>query len=113
MVPKKEGFEMKKSELTAMIIDELKALAKKMKINLPAGAKKADIVDALMAADTAAPAKSRKQVVAKKFAGSKQTEEKKRARQAPAEKTGRPSDREWKMPAGVEEPLVATGVRVV
>jgi len=98
---------MKKSELTAMILDELKALAKKMKVKLPAGAKKADIVDTLLAADTAAPVKSRKQVVAKKSAGSKLTEEKKRAPQAPAEKAGRPSSHEWKMPAGVEEPLIA------
>ncbi len=98
---------MKKSELTAMIFDELKALAKKMKVKLPAGAKKGDIVDALMAADAAAPVKSRKQAVAKKTAESKQAEEKKRAIRAPAEKSGRPSGHEWKMPAGVEEPLIA------
>ncbi len=98
---------MKKTELTAMILDDLKALAKKMKIKLPAGAKKAEIVDALMASTAAAPVKSKKQTVAKKSAESKQTEEKKRTRQAPAEKSGRPSDRGWKMPAGVEEPLIA------
>lgn len=98
---------MKKSELTAMILDELKALAKKMKIKLPAGAKKADIVDALMMANTVAPAKRKKQVVAKKSMESKQTEEKKRAPQAPAEEAGRPFSHEWKMPAGVEEPLIA------
>jgi hypothetical protein len=98
---------MKKSELTAMIIDELKALAKKMKIKLPAGAKKAEIVDALMAADAAASIKSRKQAVAKKPAESKRAVEKKPARRASAEKSGRPSSHEWKMPAGIEEPLIA------
>ncbi len=98
---------MKKSELTAMTIDALKALAKKMKVNLPAGAKKAEIVDALMTAHTAAPAKGRKQVTEKKSVESIRTEEKKRSVRAPAEKPGRPSAREWKMPPGVEEPLIA------
>ena len=68
---------MKKTELTAMTLDALKALAKKVKAKLPAGAKKADIVDVLMAADTAAPVMSRKQVAVKKSAESKQTAEKK------------------------------------
>jgi len=38
---------MKKNELTSMTVAELKALAKKKKISLPAGARKADIVMAL------------------------------------------------------------------
>jgi len=41
---------MKKTDLKTMIVAELKALAKKMKIKLPADARKADIVDALAAA---------------------------------------------------------------
>ena len=98
---------MKKAELTAMTFDALKALAKKVRAKLPAGAKKADIVDVLMAADTAAPVMSRKQVAVKKSAESKQTAEKKGAVRTPAAKPGRPSGSEWKMPAGVEEPLMA------
>lgn len=41
---------MKKADLTAMTIAELKALARKRKITVPGSAKKADIVDALLGA---------------------------------------------------------------
>jgi hypothetical protein len=41
---------MKKTELLSMLVRDLKALAKKMKIEVPERAKKADIVDVLLAA---------------------------------------------------------------
>jgi hypothetical protein len=40
---------MKKTELVAKTVAELKALAKKKKISLPSGAKKDDVIKALMA----------------------------------------------------------------
>jgi hypothetical protein len=54
---------MTKNELTSLTLAELKALAKKKKVAVPAGARKADIVPALLAA-TAGPAK--KQATRKK-----------------------------------------------
>lgn len=39
---------MKKTDLLAMVVDELKALAKKMKIVLPVRARKAEIIDTVM-----------------------------------------------------------------
>ena len=47
-----KGVEMKKSELTAMTVVELKALAKKRNVSLSAGDKKADIIKALVAVST-------------------------------------------------------------
>jgi len=45
---------MKKSDMLSMVIDELKALAMKMKIVLPVRAKKAEIIDALLTKAAAA-----------------------------------------------------------
>lgn len=56
---------MKKEELAAKTIAELKALAKKRKISLPAGAKKADLVKALIKAGPAASPKAKKPVAKK------------------------------------------------
>ena len=97
---------MKKSELLAMIVSELKALAKKMKVTLPSGAKKADIVGALSAAfqrknknkTTAARKTSR----TRRKAGGKRVPAGK-----PAEAPVAAPAREWKLPPGAEEPLMA------
>jgi hypothetical protein len=87
-----------------MTIDKLKALAKKMNVNLPAGAKKAEIIGAL-SEGAAAPSNGRKPI-AKKTEGNKKTEGRKKAASTPTEK--KPDrTRGWKMPAGAEEPLLA------
>lgn len=96
---------MKKTELTAMTVDALKALAKKLKVVLPSGARKADIINALAADDTGSLTKTRKPV-AKKSTPEKKPAEQKRTGRIPVEK--KPDRvREWKMPAGSEEPLLA------
>ena len=103
---KEGGLSMKKSELLAMIVSELKALAKKMKVTLPSGAKKADIVGALSAAfqrknknkTTAARKTSR----TRRKAGGKRVPAGKPA----AAPVAAPA-REWKLPPGAEEPLMA------
>jgi len=59
---------MKKGELSAMTIAELKALAKKRKISMPAVAKKVDIIKALADAAPKAARKPAKSVVSKKAA---------------------------------------------
>jgi hypothetical protein len=117
---------MEKNELTSMTVAELKALAKKKKISLPAGAKKADIVKVLA---KGAPASSKSkgasagktvkavrkvktpEAAAKKKPAGKTAAAKKPAEQntsRPAMTTGQPPVRRpWQMPAGVEEPLMA------
>ncbi len=94
---------MKKSELTAMAVNELKALAKKMKVVLPAGAKKADIVKAL-----SAPTLAKKKTVVKKASLSRKPAAPKRApARRPAKAPATAPVREWKLPPGAEEPLMA------
>jgi len=56
---------MKKSELLAMVVTELKALAKKMKVSLPSGATKAEFVAALSTAFKKAETKKTGAVKAK------------------------------------------------
>jgi hypothetical protein len=94
---------MKKSELLAMAVSELKALAKKMKVTLPSRAKKADIVEALSGAvKRAGKTAGRKTSVTRKPAA--------RKRALAREPAGAPSStpvREWKLPPGAEEPLMA------
>jgi hypothetical protein len=95
---------MKKSELLAMVVSELKALAKKMKVSVPLGAKKADIVEALSAAFKA----TEKTAAVKRTPGARKTAARKRGpagKQSEAPATA--PVREWKMPPGAEEPLMA------
>jgi hypothetical protein len=95
---------MKKSELSAMIVSELKALAKKMKVDLPTGAKKADIVEAL----SAALQRNNRTAAAKKTSGSGKTIVRKGApAKKPAQAPAAAPAREWKLPPGAEEPLMA------
>jgi hypothetical protein len=135
---------MKKSELTAMTVVELKALAKKRKVSLSAGDKKADIMKALIAVSTTMkPARKRavaslKQAVRKSDTSAKKFAKKTVAKKAVVAKgstkkavktskgatiprpvarkrstsAGKKSPktvlvREWKLPPGVEEPLMA------
>jgi hypothetical protein len=124
---------MEKSELAAKTVAELKTLAKKKKVSLSAGVKKADIIKALLAA-----VKSVKPVVKRAAASVKKTATKaaavvtkKVAAKPAARKTVPPKAgaagakpvqkkttsveparvstpvREWKMPPGAEEPLMA------
>jgi hypothetical protein len=120
---------MKKEDLSSLTIAELKALAKKKKITLPASAKKTDIMKALggkPAKKSAAPKKAaaKKKTAAKKKAAArpgraagKKTAAKKTApkRTAPKKRpiAGRPAAktaeqtpplREWQMPGGWEAP---------
>jgi hypothetical protein len=110
---------MKKTELQTMVVKELKALAKKMNIKMPSGARKVDIVESLFAAfrkkgntsiaknGNAAKSAGIKKSAAPKNAAPKKQDVPKRipvhkpAPEAPAAK------REWKMPPGTEEPLMA------
>lgn len=121
---------MKKNDLTSKTVVELKALAKKNKISLPAGSKKADIIKALAGGVTASSkskgkavvkavsrAKASKTAARKSTAGKRAGTTKKAAakkkpaakkagpRAAPAVKV--PARRPWKMPPGTEEPLLA------
>jgi len=130
---------MKKSDLTAKTVAELKALAKKRKVSLSAGSRKDDIIKALIAvAKVVKPAATRAVASVKKAAKKvavpvKKTLTKKElaakpaakkavksgksatARKAPAKKrtpSREPAPksapaREWKLPPGVEEPLMA------
>ena len=128
---------MKKSDLTAMTVAELKALAKKEKASLSAGGKKADIIKALAAvavkpageravaslkkktskiAASVKKSAAKKAVVAKpakkqtvksgKGATTPKPEAKKRS---PAGKKSPKTNpvRSWKLPPGLEEPLLA------
>jgi hypothetical protein len=121
---------MKKNELSAKTIAELKALAKKNKIALPAGAKKADMVKALATTAATAAKKTVKPAVKKavktsaaksaektvktasmkkkgtaKALPKKRTATRKTAAAKPVKETM--PRREWQMPSGVEEPLMA------
>ncbi len=112
---------MKKTELTAMTVAALKALARKRKVSLLAGGKKSDFVDALTAASgkAAAPVKrsaSKKRIVAKpvdakavKSGKSATTRKPKAKKRAPAgtKKPKATPVRKWKLPPGIEEPLMA------
>jgi len=134
-----KGVEMKKSDLTAKTVAELKALAKKRKVSLSTDSKKDDIIKALMAvAKVVKPAAKRavasvkkaakkiavpvtktvtKKALAAKPATKKTAKSRKSAvaRKAPAKKrtpSRKPAPkatpvREWKLPPGVEEPLMA------
>jgi hypothetical protein len=101
---------MKKSELTAMTVAELKALAKKKRVSLPAGGKKTDIISALTApakgkkATTKKPAK--KKQAAKKAVASKKPAAKKTVKAGKRSKAT-PPKHEWKKPPSLEEPLMA------
>jgi hypothetical protein len=117
---------MKKSELQTMVVSELKALARKMKLKVQTSAKKSDIV-ALLAA--AFKQKNNKPAVIKnnntvKTAGATKNSTPARtvnAGRKPASKplpevkpsVAKPSvevpptGREWKVPPGTEEPLMA------
>lgn len=123
---------MKKNEVSSMTVAELKALAKKKKISLPAGAKKADIVMVLAKGvpsssggkGTAAgktvkavrKAKTPKAAVIKKqagkAAGTKKPAVKKKFAVPKANRSAMtaeqaPLRRPWQTPAGAEEPLLA------
>ncbi len=108
---------MKKAELLEMVVSELKALAKKMKIAVPVRAKKTDIIDALLAAakkekKPAATAKVAKKTAVKSKAKVKQAGIVKAASspgRSPESKIPEPTApvHDWKMPPGAEEPLLA------
>ena len=104
---------MKKAELAAKTVTELKALAKKKKISLPAGAKKDDVIKALMASGTRTKAEkpSGKKKAAPKKAAAPKRPVRRTAVSAPVVKTvkepAKAPARRWEMPAGVEEPLMA------
>lgn len=129
---------MKKTELTAMTVAELKALAKKKKVSLSAGGKKSDIIDALTAVAKAVKPAAKRAVAsvkktAKKVAASVKSATKKEVAAKPlTRKTVKPGKsaatrkpvakkhvpagtllpkttpvREWKLPPGTEEPLMA------
>lgn len=102
---------MKKSELTALTVAELKSLARKKKLTLPSKARKEEIIAAITAsaapakAKTKGPAKAagRKTAVKKSAAGAVKRPVKKTA---PSGTPGR-SQETRRPPAGVEEPLMA------
>jgi hypothetical protein len=98
---------MKKAELTAKTVAELKALAKKKKISLPAGAKKDDIIKVLMAS---AVRKKTGKPDAKKPVALKRPA-RRAAVSGSAKKTvkepAKVPARKWEMPVGAEEPLMA------
>ncbi len=102
---------MKKSELLAMIVSELKALAKKMKVVVPLGAKKADIVEALTAAfkrnNKTKTAKTKTAAVKKTSSTGRSVAKKRAAAKKPAQAPAAAPSREWKLPPGAEEPLMA------
>jgi hypothetical protein len=133
---------MTKRELASLTVAELKALAKKKKVALPAGARKAEIIEALAegkaeagrtpvkttAVKQKAPAKGKAAAKGKTAVSPRARSAAKRTKQAdtaagrkgaattspsagrtpakgPAVK--RVSEREWRMPAGREEPIMA------
>jgi len=120
---------MKKPELQTMIVRELKALAGKMKVQVPSEARKADIIKLLSAAFKSKPAaktvkknagaKHSVASVKKKAAPAKIAIARKKAAARPASLTKPalrpdkpsvempPAGREWKTPPGVEEPIMA------
>jgi uncharacterized protein len=104
---------MKKPELLAMIVSELKAMAKKMKVAVPPGAKKTEIVEALSAAFKRINKKTMKTATVRKTSGTgkksarKATAGKRVPAKKPAQTPAAARTREWKLPPGVEEPLMA------
>ena len=114
---------MKKADLAAMTVSELRVLARKLKVAVPGSAKKPDIVKALLAAAPAArsagkagrpPAAGAAQKASAKPAKrtAKKTE-KKAARPSARKTTAPPSPAQerpqgrWELPPGLEEPLMA------
>jgi hypothetical protein len=115
---------MTKADLLSLTIVELKALAKKKKVALPANARKADIIKTLAAKMTAAGAKPRTaktKTATRAAAAGKKTPAKPARKKAPAPKnavSGRQPAvkrsaeraapmREWRMPPGPDEALAA------
>jgi len=90
-----------------MIVSELKALAKKMKLDVPLGAKKADIVEALSAALKRNNKPAKTAAVKKTSSTGKTIVRKRAAAKKPAQSPAAAPAREWKMPPGAEEPLMA------
>ncbi len=120
---------MKKTELQTMVVAELKALAKKMKIKLPTGFRKADIVELLVSAfkkerqpapvkkaratqRSTSPAQknasgSRKNVpVGKKINAERPAIQPAAPMPKPAAVTP-PAGLEWKLPPAAEEPIMS------
>lgn len=95
------GFEMTRTELASKTVAELKALAAKMNVKLPAGAKKADIVDKLLEASAGASKKKTTRRTQSKKPLTKPVS----GRQS--SKKPEPQSPERKLPPGVEEPLMA------
>lgn len=107
---------MKKSDLTAMTVTDLKAMARKKMIPLPSGAKKADIIAALLAGGpsdakkpakaaarkTPAPKKSVKAAPGKAAAAARP----RKAPAGPAAPSAKQQER-WELPSGSEAPLMA------
>ncbi|HUI44685.1 MAG TPA: DUF4912 domain-containing protein [Nitrospirota bacterium] len=77
---------MKKTDLLSMVIDELKALAKKMKIVLPMRAKKAEIIDAIMTTGGAGKKADRKKTALEKAVAKNVTVKKSTVKKATAKK---------------------------
>jgi len=107
---------MIKSDLTALTVAELKALAKKRNVSLPAGAKKAEIIEVLTPLATGEKPAAKRAVAAKKPAAGKTVRAEKSATgtKAPVKRVqaGKPPEaaapaREWKTPPAAEEPLTA------
>jgi hypothetical protein len=111
---------MKKTELQTMVVTELKALAKKMNLKIPARSKKAEIVESLAAAfnkvkSTPAPGRNagtKSSGAQKNSDSAKSPAPKKKLPSKPAPMTkptveAPSSGREWKLPPGAEEPLMA------
>ena len=130
---RKGDLRWKRPKLTAMTVAELKALAKKRKVSLSAGSKKADIMSALLdAAGNSQPVAKKtaaKKTTAKKTAKTKAaaavkpapkkagktakkavlTQKPGASRKVPARKVPEPvlPVHDWKLPPGAEEPLLA------
>lgn len=106
---------MIKSDLTALTAAELKALAKKRNVSVPAGAKKIEIIDTLTARAMGAKPAAKRVAAAKKPAAGKtvRTEKSSARAKAPVKRVqaGKLPEaaapvREWKMPPA-EGPLMA------
>ncbi len=116
---------MQKSELQTMLVSELKALALKKKIHLPAGAKKAAIIDVLLAsgvqkqtsrkAPAAKKPPARRKVAAKAVKTSSAKKVPVRVKKAAPHQRKRPVRqsegsitpvREWRRPPVAEEPFM-------
>jgi uncharacterized protein len=117
---------MDKTKLQSMLVRELKALAKKMKIDVPAGTIKNEIVKALLKASgvtksgftkrktTEAAPEKKTRTAAKKAnpAAMKKMTDVKPAAGHGGRTSAKPAKRsvavrEWKLPPGAEEPLMA------